>query len=122
MDSNMFPHTVTLFHFDNEGSICEGKIIHNAFYYEEDKSNLNKVAMQTSCNLTVVINTSEDIKISKGYDILVKGECNYIIDYSTDEKKAKSIENLEKEFEIYTVTVKKSNLYGGIPNIVLGCE
>lgn len=120
MDSNMFPHTITLFHFEER--VCTKTIIPNVFYYDKEESLLNKVGLQTTSNLIVVINTDKSIQIKKGKDIIVKGECDTFFDCSSDEKYSESFNNLKSKYDIYTVSVVEENLYGEIPNIKLVCK
>lgn len=120
MDSNMFPHTITLFHFEDK--TCMRTVIPNVFYYDKEDTMLNKIGLQTTSNFVVVINTDKPIKIKKGQDIIVKGECNIFFDCSSDEKHAESLDMLKSKYDIYTVSVVEENLYGEIPNIKLVCK
>lgn len=120
MESNMFPHTVTLFHFEDK--VCIRTVISDVFYYDKEETLLNKVGFQTTSSLAVVINTDKPIRIKKGQDIIVKGECDIFFDCSSDEKYSKSLDELKSKHDIYTVSVVEENLYGEIPNIRLICK
>lgn len=116
----MFPNTVVLFHVEDEKYTKH--IIKNCFYYDYEQKNLDKIGMKSSNSLTVVIDTNSDIKITEGEDIIVKDECSLDIDNSNEETISNSLKELKSKYEVYTVTKKGRNLYGGIPSIVLSCK
>lgn len=117
----MFPHKVTLFHY-TEGSGYSRQLIENCFCYQDKKAHLNKSGMSTTDKLTVVVSTSNMLNINKGYDLIIKDDCSFDFDNSSEEMISKSLKELKSQFEAYTVLGVDDNLYGDLPNLVLHCE
>ena len=116
----MMDKTITLYHFENGKFIRS--LIENCFYYDSNATNFNKTGLVSNDTFKVVINTSENIKIAEGKDIIVKGECEFEFNNESEKTQSESLKEFKTKHEYYTVNTASRNLFGGLSNIELSCK
>lgn len=109
----MFEDIITLYHFiDNT---YERLVIKGVYWDEVGIGNVLKSGLTNADSIRIIIPTKNDIRISEGKDLIVKGECEFV-----------GIENIKKtlveQYNAYTVSRVDKKLHGDLSNVEISCK
>jgi hypothetical protein len=117
----MFDTIITHYHFNN-GQYTK-TIIKEIFWDNVKSSNILKSGLVNADSTKILIKTDVSINFNLGRDLIVKGEVNYNIDNSTEQKISEGIKYLKDNFkEVVTVSAVDEKLFGGLSHIELSCK
>lgn len=109
----MFEDTITLYHFTNNGYIRT--VINNVYWDEVGIGNVLKSGLTNADSIRIIVPTQNDISISEGKDLIIKGECGFV---GTDNVKR----ILCEQHNAYTVSKVDKKLHGNLSNIEISCK
>ena len=109
----MFEDIITLYHFiDNT---YERLVIKGVYWDEVGIGNVIKSGLTNADSIRIIIPTKNDIQISEGKDLIVKGECEFV-----------GIENIKKtlveQYNAHTVSRVDKKLHGDLSNVEISCK
>lgn len=109
----MFQDTITLYHFTNDGYVRS--VINNVYWDEVGIGNVLKSGLTNADSIRIIIPTQNDIEISAGKDLIVKGECEFV---GTGNAKR----TLCEQYNAYTVSKVDRKFHGTLSNMEISCK
>ena len=109
----MFEDAITLYHFTNNSYVRT--VISNAYWDEVGIGNVLKSGLTNADSIRIIVPTQNDIQISEGKDLIVKGECEFV-----DTENVRS--TLCEQYNAYTVSKVDKKLHGSLSNIEISCK
>lgn len=103
---------MTLYHWDGSGYIRQE--IRGVFWSSSQISNRNKTGQMDSDSVFICIpeDAVKNLEVTVGKDLTVQGSCPVIIDNSSPEARAESMDLIESAYDVFTVTAFDPKLYG----------
>ncbi len=109
----MFNDTITLYHFTEDSYIRT--VISNVYWDGVSIGNVLKSGLTNADSIRIIIPTQNDIEISEGKDLIVKGKCDFV---GTENVKR----TLCEQYKAYTVSKVDKKLHGDLSNIEISCK
>ena len=90
------------------------RIILQSCHWQENKaSNVIKSGLQNAHSITVyVFSPTEDMLEIKPQDLIVKGECNFIFDNTSEQSLSKSLKELKQSYSVHSIKSVDCKMYG----------
>ena len=103
---------MTLYHHDGAGYSRE--VIRDVFWQPSKISNFGKTGRTDADSVFVSIpaTSKENLLITAGKDLVVKGVCDLEFDNTDERKQSESLRALKKTHDVFTVTAFDPKLYG----------
>lgn len=106
----------TLYRFNKDTEGYERFFIPSVYWHENKGGNILKSGLQTVHSTTVFIYDGNILPETPTKDLLVKGDCSFQFDNTTQKSISESFANFKKQYSFVTVMNVDDCNFGGLPH------